>query len=66
MFLASNPDVNTTKVQVVRRLIDALKANGVMNVTSPGVFLLEDFQKANSVLEQIQGEDISYGCDAIN
>lgn len=66
MFLASRSDVNSTKAIVVKRLIDALKAHGVTNVTSPGVFLIDDFGKANGILAKIQGADISYGCDAIN
>ena len=66
MLLASSSHVNSTKAIVVRRLIDALREHGIANVTSPGVFMIDDVKKANGVLEEIQGEDISYGCDAIN
>ena len=57
---------NVVKEGVVQRLIEALSNNGIKRVTSPGVFVTKDAEKAFSVLKSMQGDDARYGCDMIN
>ncbi len=57
---------NKIKAQTVERLITALKANNLRNITAPGVFLIEDPKVSYSILQEIQGEEHRYGCDFVN
>lgn len=66
LFVASHQAPNSLKETVVKRLIAALKEHGVKDVTSPGVFLVKDYEKAVGILSHIQGDDLVYGCDFSN
>lgn len=67
LFKAIHGDhVNTVKEGVVKRLIESLAANGIKRVTSPGVFVIKDAKTAFAILQSMQGEDATYGCDFIN
>ncbi|WP_122584146.1 hypothetical protein [Pseudomonas viridiflava] len=57
---------NKIKAQTVERLISALQAHNLREVTSPGVFLIDNQDVAFSVLQEIQGSDNGYGCDFVN
>lgn len=57
---------NKVKAQTLQRLIQALRANNLKNIMSPGVFLVEDPRVAYSILQEIQGPELSYGCDLVN
>lgn len=58
--------VNTVKEGVVTRLIESLGGNGIKGVTSPGAFVIKDANIAFSVLQSMQGDNATYGCDFIN
>lgn len=57
---------NKIKAITVERLIHALQVNNIKNITAPDVFLISEPQKAHSILQLIQGDEITYGCDFIN
>jgi SpoU rRNA methylase family enzyme len=57
---------NAVKEGVVSRLIKSLAANGIKGVKSPGVFVIKDANTAFAILQSMQGEDATYGCDFIN
>lgn len=57
---------NDIKEKVVERLINALEENKIKNVTSPGVFVIREPDKALSILQKMQGDDIQYGADMRN
>ena len=57
---------NKTKAQTVERLISALQVHKLKNITSPGVFLINDPKVACSILQEIQGDESAYGCDFVN
>lgn len=57
---------NSVKAGVIARLIAALSANGIRDVTAPGVFVVRDPQKAFSILQGMVGDESHYGCDWIN
>ncbi|WLG48623.1 hypothetical protein [Pseudomonas sp. FP1742] len=57
---------NKVKAQTVERLINALQANKLRNITAPGVFLINNPKVACSILQEIQDTEHGYGCDFIN
>lgn len=67
LFKAIHGDhTSTVKEGVVTRLIKSLAENGIRRVTSPGVFVIKEASRAFAVLQSMQGEDATYGCDMIN
>lgn len=57
---------NKIKALTVERLIQALQKNNVTNVTAPNSFIIDEPLKAFSILKEIQGGEVKYGCDFIN
>jgi hypothetical protein len=57
---------NKIKALTVERLIHALQRNKIKNVSASSTFLIRDPSTAFSVLQQIQGDEIKYGCDFVN
>lgn len=57
---------NKIKGLTVERLIHVLQKYEIKNITPPSTFLITDPQKAFAVLQEIQGDEIKYGCDFIN
>lgn len=54
------------KAVTIERLISSLQRNGIRNVTAPGVFFIDNAKKAYSVLRDLEGGGVKYGCDLIN
>jgi len=57
---------NKIKGLTVERLIHVLQKNNVKSVTPPNSFIITEPLKAFSILKEIQGDEIKYGCDFIN
>ncbi|MHC6223909.1 hypothetical protein ACYU03_03845 [Pseudomonas sp. X10] len=57
---------NKIKALTVERLIVALQLNGIKNVSDSSSFIVKEPLKALSILKQMQGDEIRYGCDFIN
>jgi hypothetical protein len=67
IFLALHgKHTNQIKHNAIERLIKALKDNKIKNVTAPGVFRVDDTNKAVSILQAMQGDNVVYGFDMSN
>ena len=57
---------NKIKRLTVERLINVLQKHNVKSVTPSNSFIITEPIKAFSILREIQGDEIKYGCDFIN
>jgi hypothetical protein len=57
---------NNIKRLTLERLISVLQKHNVKNVTTSSSFIITEPTKAFSILRDIQGGEIKYGCDFVN